>query len=332
MIRRSIIVLAAVVAPFAMVASLTAAATMEETAKQYFDQGAELNKQQHYDEAIAKLTLAVRMSIDTHKYHQALFLTYLATRRGLQGIEAYKGLVHDFPKNAAPHYWLGRFYLESRSLDDAAREFQAATTLAPADEHGWISLGHVYYRQGKDDAALRAYREADHLSPKVAVVHAGLGNLYMKKHEDAQARTEMMTALQLDPSLTETRYNLARIYERAGDTDKAMEQWQQILEDDPNESDARKRLADAYLAQKKYADAVEEFDTLSRINQESPDVFLSLGEAQILLASTVDDTTHRREVLEAATHSLQRVIELDPDNDAAQKYLKQIQSLPGAPQ
>jgi cytochrome c-type biogenesis protein CcmH/NrfG len=300
------------------------AATSEETAKSYFEEGTELNKQQRYDEAIEMLTKAVRLSLETHKYHQALFMTYLATRNGLKAMEIYKGLVREFPKSPVVRYWLGRLYLQSQSFDDAAREFREATRLAPKDEHGWISLGHVYYRQGKDDAAMKAYLEADRLSPKVAVVHSGLGNLYLKKSDYAKARKELSEALRIDPSLTEARYNLSLIYEKNGEISKAIQEWQRILEDDPNESEARERLARAYFQKKQYADAVREYSTLSQVRQGSPDVFLALGESQILLASSLTDPDDRAHLMESAEESFRRVLELDPANEEAKSYLARL--------
>jgi tetratricopeptide (TPR) repeat protein len=305
---------------------LSQAATSEETAKSYFEEGTELNKQQRYDEAIEKLTKAVRMSLETHKYHQALFMTYLATRRGLKAIEIYKGLAREFPKSPVTRYWLGRLYLQSQSFDDAAREFREATRLAPRDEHGWISLGHVYYRQGKDDAAMKAYLEADRLSPKVAVVHAGLGNLYLKKNDYPKAQKEFSEALRIDPSLTEARYNLSLIYEKNGEISKAIQEWQRILEDDPNESEAREKLAWTYFQSKQYADAVREYSTLAQIRQGSPDVFLALGESQILLGASLSDLDDRTQLMESAEESFRRVLELDPKNEEAKSYLDRLKT------
>jgi len=299
-------------------------ATPEETAKSYFEEGVDLNNQRRFDEAIDKLTKAVRLSPENARYHQALFTTYLATRQGLKAIEVYKGLTREFPDSPAMHYWLGRLYLQSQSFDDAAQEFLQATRLAPKDEHAWISLGHVYYRQGKDEEAMKAYQEANQLSPKVAVVHAGIGNLYLKKKDYPKAEKEFEEALRIDPSLTEVRYNISIVYVKKGEISKAMKQWQAILEDDPNESDAREQLARAYFQRKQYADAVKEYSTLSLVRQESPAVFMALGESQIMLAETLEDTDNKKKLKDSAVQSFQRVLELDPKNEQARRYLDRL--------
>src|SRR3989338_8378557 len=82
--------------------------TPEEAAKSYFEEGKELSKQQRYDEGLVKLTLAVQASLETHKYHQALFMTYMALRRGVQAIDVYKKMAGEHPNSPTVHYWLDR--------------------------------------------------------------------------------------------------------------------------------------------------------------------------------------------------------------------------------
>jgi cytochrome c-type biogenesis protein CcmH/NrfG len=297
-----------------------------EKAKAYFEEGQELNKLKRHDEAIGKLREAVRLSLETHKYHQALFLTYLATRRGLQGIEVYKEMAREHPKSAAVRYWLGRFYLQSQSYDEASRAFLDATRLAPRDVHGWISLGHVYYRMGKDDEALAAYLEADRLDPHVAVVHSGLGSLYFKKGDLDRARQELEEALKTDPSLTEARYNLSLIYEKEGKIAEAAKQWQKILDEDPNESKARERLARFYFITEQYDKAVQEYTMLSQVQQNNPDVYLALGESKILWAASLKEAGGRARLMEEAAESFRQVLQFDPKNEAARRYLDRLGS------
>jgi tetratricopeptide (TPR) repeat protein len=299
-------------------------ASLNAAAEAAFQEGVDLNKQQQFNQAVEQLTRAVTWSPETHRYHQALVLTMIATRRGPQAIHFYNELVQRYPKSGVVHYWLGRLYLERQSFDDAAREFEAARRLAPQDEHPLISLGHVYLRQGKDEKALTAYRRANELSPRVGAVHAGLGTIYFHRKEDDKAEAEYNDALMIDPSLSEARYNLSIIYERRKEWDKAVKQWKKLLEDDPNESQARERLARYYLTAGQYADAVEEYTTLSEVRQSSPEAFLALGEAQILLAATLTDPNEQRALKEAATEAFQRTLELAPSNVQARHYLDQL--------
>jgi tetratricopeptide (TPR) repeat protein len=299
-------------------------ASLSAAAEDAFQQGVELNKQQQYDAAVRQFSRAVTWSPDTHRYHQDLVLTMIAVRRGPEAIHFYNELVTRYPKSGVVHYWLGRLYLERQSFDDAAREFETARQLAPQDVHPWISLGHVYLRQGKDVEALAAYQRANALASHVAAVHAGLGTIYFHRKEDDKAEAEYNDALMIDPSLSEARYNLSIIYERRKQWDQAVKQWKKLLDDDPNESQARERLARYYLNAGQYADAVEQYTMLSEVRESSPEVFLALGEAQILLASTLGDVNEQRALKEDAVQAFQRTLELEPSNVQARHYLDQL--------
>ena len=298
----------------------------EESAKSYLEEANELNKLRRYDEAIVKLTQAVELSLETHKYHQALVMTYLATRQGPKAILHYKKMAQEHPKSATVRYWLGRLYLESRALEDSVREFQKAARLAPGDEHAFISLGHVYLRMGKEKEALNAYLQANKLTPRVAVVHAGIGNIYFNRKDFDKAEKEFEEALKLDASLTEARYNLSLIYEKKGEFSKAVGQWKTLLEEDPNESRARERLARIYFRGEQYQDAVREYSTLSTVKQNSPEIFFALGEAQIMLAATLTDPDQQVQLKKSAVESFKRTLELDPQNSRARKYLDRLAS------
>jgi tetratricopeptide (TPR) repeat protein len=304
----------------------SAAAAPENPGLSYFEEGIELNKLQRYDDALGKFTEAVRSDLENHKYHQALFLTYIALRRGLQAVQFYKDLLKEHPKSAATHYWLGRFYLESQSMENAVLEFREAARLAPKDEHAVISLGHVYLRMGKDPEALKAYLQANRLAPHVAAVHAGLGTIYYHRKENPKARKEFEQALKIDPSLTEARYNLSLIYEKSGELPRAMKEWQALLDQDPNESQARERLARAYYRTEQYEDAVREYSTLSQVRQSSSEVFFSLGEAQIMLAASLTDSDDKNQLRDLAVQAFQRTLELDPTHAQARKYLDRLKS------
>ncbi|MFQ5596558.1 MAG: tetratricopeptide repeat protein [Nitrospiria bacterium] len=303
------------------------AATPEEIAESHFEEAVSFNKQRQFNDAIIELAQAVKLSIDNHKYHRALHRTYLATRRGRQGILFYKGLVREHPKNPTVHYWLGRFYLADKSLDAAAREFQRVTLLAPKDEHGYISLGHVYIRMGKPEKALEAYLKADVLVPDIPVVKVGIGNIYYAFEDYDKAQEAYEVALEKDSSYLEARYNLGLIYEIKGEFGEAAEQWKLMIETDPNESDARERLANLYFRAKLYMDAVREYATLSLVRLEDPKIFFALGEAQILLASELTNQKDRDTLKMRARESFSRVLELEPNHKAAKRYLKRLKSI-----
>ncbi len=309
---------------FVLLPSYLLAETAEETAESYFEVGVSLNKQRQFDDAIVEFAQAVKLSINTHKYHRHLHQTYIATRRGRQGISFYKGLVRKNPKNSVVHYWLGRYYMASRQLEPAVREAKKASIFAPNDEHPYILLGHVLARLNRDKEALEAYLKADELVPDVAIVKLGIGNIYFESGEHDKAEAAYKIALDKDTSLLEVRYNLGLIYEKRGDFGEAAAQWKMMVDEDPNESAARERLANLYFRAGFYIDAVREYATLSLVRLDSPEVFFALGEAQFLLAAELQSQEDRNTLLKMTRESFERVVELQPDNKEAKKYLDRL--------
>ncbi len=309
---------------FLIVPSSLPAATPEEEAESYFEVGMSLNKQRQFDDAIIEFAQAVKLSINTHKYHRHLHQTYVVTRRGRQGISFYKGLVREHPKNAVVHYWLGRFYMASRQLEAAAREAKKASTFAPDDERTYILSGHILARLNRNKEALEAYLKADELVPDVAIVNLGIGNLYFASGEHDKAERAYKIALESDSALLEVRYNLGLIYEKRGDFGEAAAQWKMMIDSDPNESAARERLAQLYFRAGFYIDAVREYATLSLVRLDSPNIFFALGEAQFLLAAELQSQEDRNTLLKMTRESFERVLELQPDNKEAKKYLDRL--------
>ncbi|MBI3605098.1 MAG: tetratricopeptide repeat protein, partial [Nitrospirae bacterium] len=271
------------------------AAPVQEEAEAHFTEGMQFNKERRFSEALKALTRAVELNLESHKYHQALFLTYTQTRMGLQAIGVYKELEKQHPDSPAVHYWFGRLYLESGRLPDAVSEFKESTRLLPKDDHAFISLGHTYYRMKKYSEALKAYQDANQITPRLAVVHSGIGNVYYAKNDFPHAKKAYAEALKIDPSSEEARYNLSLIYEKEGAIDLAIKEWKYLLDADPNESKIREKLAWAYYEREAYRDAAREFSLLAQINQNSPDVYFMLGQAEVLLAaqSTSQDERDR---------------------------------------
>ncbi|MFQ5579941.1 MAG: tetratricopeptide repeat protein [Nitrospiria bacterium] len=292
-----------------------------------FEDAVALNKQRQFKDAIISFVRAVKLVPGDHKYHRGLHMTYQATGRIRQGINFYRNLVREVPENAVAHYWLGRYYLSNRSLEDAAIAFEESARLDPKDEHPFISLGHVYSRLGKNKESLKAFLQADKMVPGVAVVKVGLGNSYFRMKEFDKARKEYEEAVAEDPSFTEAQFNLGILYERSKDYDKAYDQWQLLIEADPNDSAARENLAKLYYRGGFYLDALREYSTLSLVKVDTARIFLGLGESQIMLASELNDEKDRDLLKLRAIESFKRTLEIDPKNDTARQYLERLEAL-----
>ena len=298
----------------------------DEPAETHFKKGMELNKSGKFIQSREELIKAVHLSIKTDKYHQALFFNFLQTRSGPQGVAFYKNLANQHPNNPAIHYWLGRLYLQKNSLQEAASEFTRATQLAPKDEHPFIALGHTYWKMENMEEAQKAYEKANQIKPEVAVVNEGLGNVYFYKKEYSKAQKAYEKALQLNPALNESRFNLGLIYEEQSQWLKAANEWKTILESDPNVSEAREKLAQIYFRAEEYEEAAREYSMILKVRPGSPETYMAFGESLILLAASKKDPEEIAQIRNAAIDAFQHVIDFDPGNSKAQKYLETLTS------
>jgi len=296
-------------------------------AEAYYEEGKALNKQRMFNESIMQFAQALRLNVDEHKYHRALQRTYLAIRRGPNGVRYYEAMVRTHPDNPIVRYWMGRFYLGTKALDRATDEFKKSAELAPNDEHAFISLGHIATRLGRLDEGLAAYLRANELVPDIPVVKVGLGNIHFERGQYDLAEKAYKIALKKDPTHLEARYNLGLIFEKRGEFGDAAEQWGLMIEEDPNESSAREQLAKLYFRAKRYIDAVREYATLSLVKLDDPKVFMALGESQVLLAAQLPDPLDRRLLQKKAIESFNRTLELQPKNEKARKYVERLKKI-----
>ena len=136
---------------------------------------------------------------------------------------------------------------------DAEQFLRAATKLKPTDKieegraRAWASLGHVL-ENAKPDEALEAFRQAAALQPKDPEPHISAALLLERQKDLAGAEKEYQTVMTLEPQSSEAAVALANIYRKSQRLPEA-------------EAMVRKLLGRILAAQKKYDDAISEFET-----------------------------------------------------------------------
>lgn len=158
------------------------------------------------------------------------------------------------------------------------------------------------------------------------MVHAGLGKGYLKRGTYSKAQRELEAVARLDASFTEARFDLSLVYEKQGETVRAVKERQRIREEDPNETAARERLARPWVEKQRDEDAEREYSTLAQVRQASPEVFLALREAEVMLATSLTDSGEKRQLRNPAIENVERTLQLDPGNARARKYFARLRS------
>ena len=141
----------------------------------------------------------------------------------------------------------------------------------------------------------------------------GQATLMMPKDPDA-AKAFLLKALEVDPASISVLSQLGYIYVRHSDYPQAIETYQKVAELDPGRADTFFNLGYIYAVTENYPKAKEMY---SRVVELAPDF---LDEALFNLAMVQAQLGER----DTCIKSLERAIEINPANESALAYLKQL--------
>jgi Flp pilus assembly protein TadD len=124
-----------------------------------------------------------------------------------QGIEHYKKLVQQYPREAP--YWnsLGYYYLKSGDLQGAKTNFAKAIELDGAYPIPHNNLGVVYLKQKFPEEAEREFRQAVKLNPHYCKAQYNLAVALFHQKRYMDAGKAYLKARELDSEYVERRNN-----------------------------------------------------------------------------------------------------------------------------
>lgn len=109
-----------------------------------------------------------------------------------------------------------------------------------------INLGTLLYEQGDREEAARCYERAVALEPANPLAHFNLGSVLDELGQLPRAREHLRRAVELKPDYADAHYNLALVAEKLGTHGEARRHWRRYLQLDPHSpwaDYARQRLA-----------------------------------------------------------------------------------------
>jgi eukaryotic-like serine/threonine-protein kinase len=154
-------------------------------------------------------------------------------------------------KSALDHYDLGRFYLRSGRLREAAAEFEQVLETRPQDFWPNFYQGLCAYRLGQASQAFSAFRTCIALAPDSAECYYNRALAAEALERNDQAFRDYSRALELDRGLTSALLNRGILAYKNGQNDNAVADFRRAIET-PTDSHTIGRihysLALAYLA------------------------------------------------------------------------------------
>lgn len=224
------------------------------------------------------------------------------------------------------------------------RSLDRAPTFIPTR----VAMGRLYLKRYRYDDALRVAARTDENVAEDARLELILGRVYERLDDLEQAELHFKAAVPLNRTDTEAALALAKVYRRSGERLRAQRQLKAILDGHPSHEEARETLAFLYLDESKSAAAVEELQELRKsaptattraragalldhLEQQDPKQYrqtlLTAMEAATPDATTwlyVAESYNEHTESADARKAYERVLELDPENEAAQLGIARI--------
>jgi tetratricopeptide (TPR) repeat protein len=132
----------------------------------------------------------------------------------------------------------------------------------------WNDYGIGLFLQGDLKAAGAAFEKITQADPQNPDGWTNIGRVLVQEGDTAGARKVLEKSLAIDPHLARTNFFYARALKEDGDYDGAMAHLRTVLEQFPRDRVVRNELGRVLFLQKRYADAVKEFEQTLSIDPE----------------------------------------------------------------
>jgi len=137
-----------------------------------------------------------------------------------------------------------------------------------ADWTRWNDYGIGLFLQGDLRAAAAAFAKITEADPDNADGWTNVGRVLVQEGDTAAARKVLEKSLAIDPQLGRTNFFYARVLKEEGDYDGAATHLRTVLAQFPRDRVVRNELGRVLFLQKRYADAVREFEQTLAIDPE----------------------------------------------------------------
>jgi len=163
-------------------------------------------------------------------------------------------------------------------LPQAAALQEKALAADPKLTQAWVNLISVYARLGRPEKAEAAYRSAVKLDPKNADAHYNFAVMCAQAERFADARMAFQAAVDNDPGNAEALDGLGAVTEMTGAWDRAAALYRRALAAKPGLRLAHYHLGRILANQRRYAEAISEFEkAIEPIDEQSPGFLYALG-------------------------------------------------------
>jgi tetratricopeptide (TPR) repeat protein len=184
--------------------------------------------------------------------------------------------------------------------------------------------GLCWARLDEASRAIAAYQRAAELSPLDPLPRLYLGNLYFARERPEQAREHYLAALERDPFATDAWRRLGEAALQRTDGKEAARAFERLVLLQPDEADVRVLYGRALLEAGDEARAETALNEALDRNPRSTDALSRLGLLYAARRLKAKDASEKRRLGEMAAGFFAKVLEIDPENQAAAQALASV--------
>lgn len=163
------------------------------------------------------------------------------------------------PYDALVRYNMGRLYLQQGLLNEAAYEFDMATSLDQHFTYAFILLGRTLRLRGQYDLAMAKFMTAAKLQPDMPLIYVEAGICWDQRGYHERAREQYARALALTPHDSRLHNNIGYSYFLESEYAAAIRAYRRALQMNPGDRHAHNNIAMAYAMQQKWDKALYHF-------------------------------------------------------------------------
>jgi Flp pilus assembly protein TadD len=153
-------------------------------------------------------------------------------------------------------------------LPEKSAEPVPSVQLKSDDWTRWNDYGIGLFLQGDLTGAAAAFAKITEIDPKNADGWVNLGRVRVQEGNMAAAHTVLEKALALKPDLARTHYFYSRVLRNEGHYDEAAQHLREVIKQYPRDRVVHDDLGRVLFLQRRYADAIAEFQSTLAIDPE----------------------------------------------------------------
>jgi Tfp pilus assembly protein PilF/branched-subunit amino acid transport protein len=211
-------------------------------AKQHFDYGVALQKENRWGEAEEQYKIALRLNPVDPKSHMNLAVALMAQAKFDEAVPHMEEALRLQPNEGDFHLSYANLLQRIGRGDEAGPYYEAAARLEPDSPEAHYNYALFLASTGKGDDAVGELRQAVQLKSDYVDAQLKLADALFAKGNLGEAKTHYTAALGANPNLAIGHNNLGRLYLAEGQISQAIVQFGEALRLDPNYKEAQENL------------------------------------------------------------------------------------------